>query len=157
MKLKVCGLWSIGKVMTKLDNVVREMLFLAPGETVSIIGPGESRNLYDYLINFFSVEMIDYDIRFRDDNNIICKDIVFDEYEPGEIIVNYACEKMWPLGKLFKDREFILIGDDEGHNGDCNPITSCEQLVEQNNIVEVYDTRIIKRWQGQYYIVHGIN
>ena len=64
---------------------------------------------------------------------------------------------MWPLGKLFKNREFILIGDDEGHNGDCNPITSCEQLVKQNNIVEVYDTRIIKRWQGQYYIVHGIN
>ena len=39
---------------------------------------------------------------------------------------------------------FILRGDDKEHNGDCNPIYSVYDLIEQNNLTEVYDTYEIK-------------
>ena len=39
----------------------------------------------------------------------------------------------------------ILKGDDKEHNGDCNPIKSIDQLIEQNNITNVYDSFVIKK------------
>jgi hypothetical protein len=47
----------------------------------------------------------------------------------------------------------ILIGDNDQHNGDCNPIESCEQLIIQNKITKVYSTAI----DGKHFIVHGTN
>ena len=49
-----------------------------------------------------------------------------------------------PSGKMHKGI-LILRGDDKEHNGDCNPITSVNQLIEQNEIETVY----VKTWEHE--------
>ena len=61
-------------------------------------------------------------------------------------------ETTWPIGKIYKG-DMILIGDNDMHNGDCNPISSHEQLIEQNGITEVYNKII----DGKHFIVYGSN
>ena len=101
--------------------------------------------------------MYDYDPARGKDENIINKDVVFDIELKEDLIINYACEKMWPLGKIYKDREFILVGDNERHNGDCNPITSNRMLIEQNGIEEIWSFNEFTRWKGKYFVVFGCN
>jgi hypothetical protein len=101
--------------------------------------------------------MYDYDPARGSDKNIINKDVVFDVELKEDLIINYACEKMWPLGKIYKGREFILIGDNEKHNGDCNPITGNKMLIEQNEITEVWSFNEFTRWKGKYFTVFGCN
>ena len=104
------------------------------------------------------VDNINFDINFRDMPNVICKDFVFDEVKLKECVINYNCEKTYPVGRLHKGI-FILRGDDKEHNGDCNPIFSVSDLVEQNKLTEVYDTHEIKFKNKNYnhYYVYGSN
>ena len=155
MRQKVNGLWTIGEIMTDVDNWIIQELFGSDASELTIVGPGKKRNLFYQMDGMFDIEMVDYDTKWKDDNDIINKDIVFDEHEPRELIVNYAAEKMWPLGRMFKGREFILVGDSGHHNGDCNPITSCAQLIKQNELIEVYAEAVLPRWKGEYFMVHG--
>jgi len=143
--------------MTELDRWIQQKAFETDCESISMVGVSDKREMYEQLKHMFDVEMIDYDIRFKYNKGVICKDVIFDKVELKDLIINYSCEKMWPIGKIYKGREFILVGDNEHHNGDCNPITSCEQLIEQNELTEVYDKYEFKRWRGRYYVVHGCN
>ena len=104
----------------------------------------------------FAVTMYDYDPQ-RAGEDITTADVVFDLELKEDLIVNYACEKMWPLGKMYKGKEFILVGDDEHHNGDCNPITSNKQLVKQNELKDVWEFNELNRWKGKFYMVAGCN
>ena len=70
------------------------------------------------------VESINYDINFRDIPTITCKDFVFDDVTFKDCVVNYNCEKSYPVGKMKSELTLILKGDDKEHNGDCNPIKS---------------------------------
>ena len=98
------------------------------------------------------------DINFKDMPNIICSDFVFDDVVLKECVINYNCEKTYPVGKMHKGI-LILRGDDKEHNGDCNPITSVNQLIEQNEIETVYDSFIMKSKNKKYnqYCVYGSN
>ena len=89
------------------------------------------------------VDNINYDINFKDMPSIICKDFVFDDVVLKECVINYNCEKTYPVGRIHNGI-FILRGDNKEHNGDCNPIFSSNDLVVQNNLTEVYDTYQIK-------------
>jgi hypothetical protein len=141
-----------------MDSWIINHLFSSDVDTITIVGMGEKRNLFRQLQFMFETEMVDYDIKFKKDTNVICKDIIFDDHVPGECIINFACEKMWPVGEIYKGRELILIGDDQHHNGDCNPITSHEQLIEQNNMVDVYHKDIFKSPKGyNHRVVYGCN
>ena len=104
------------------------------------------------------VDNINFDINFRDMPNVICKDFVFDNVELKECVLNYNCEKTYPVGRLHKG-VFILRGDDKEHNGDCNPIHSVEQLVDENNLTEVFDYYSIRNNREKYthYYVYGTN
>ena len=124
--------------MKELDRIISQELYLASGKTLSIVGMGDRRNLWHSMKELFETELVDYDIRFEDDENVVNVDIIFDNYTPGDIIVNYACHKMWPIGKIWKGKELILVGNNEHHNGDCNPVTSCQQLIDQNELTEVF-------------------
>jgi len=143
--------------MREIDKWIQQKAFETDCESISMVGVSDKRELYVHLKHIFDVDMIDYDIRFNEDEEVICKDVVFDEVEFKDLIINYACEKMWPIGKIYKGKEFILVGDNDYHNGDCNPITSCEQLAEQNELTEVYAQSEFKRWRGKYYVVYGVN
>jgi hypothetical protein len=143
--------------MREIDKWIYQRVFGSDYETISMIGVSDKRELYVQLKHVFDVEMVDYDIRFNEDEDIISKDVVFDDVKLNELIINFACEKMWPIGKMYKGREFILVGDNGRNNGDCNPITSCEQLAEQNELTEVYAQSEFKRWRGKHYVVYGCN
>ena len=95
---------------------------------------------------------------FITDNVVICNDFVFDNVKLNECVINYNCEKTYPVGRLHKGI-FILRGDDKEHNGDCNPIYSVYDLIEQNNLTEVYDTCEIKYKNKNYnhFYAYGSN
>jgi hypothetical protein len=147
--------------MTKVDAwIYTQVTTFSDAETIAIVGPAGKRNLYDEfktIKHFKEVNMYDYDPALKNDKNIINKDVVFDVELKEDLIINYACEKMWPLGKIYKGREFILIGDNEKHNGDCNPITGNKMLIEQNEITEVWSFNEFTRWKGKYFTVFGCN
>jgi len=126
--------------------------------TVAIVGPADKRNLYEALqaLPYLECTMYDFDPQ-RADENIVTADVIFDLELKEDLIINYACEKMWPLGEMYRGKEFVLIGDNEHHNGDCNFIDSNKQLVEQNGITELWEFNEIERWKGTYFMVAGCN
>ena len=137
-----------------MDWIIEKVLF-SEIESIAIVGPGEKRELYEKLNKLqYDVTMYDYNPLYKD---VVNKDVVFDIELKEDLIINFACEKMYPLGDIYKSREFILIGDSEFHSGDCNPIESTQQLIEQNNIKDIYDTTTFTRWCGKYYLVYGCN
>lgn len=111
-----------------------------------------------------AVTAIDYDPKFANDQiyrvwntfehkeNYIVKDFIFDKVEFGECVVNFNCEKTYPIGRIYKG-DMVLIGDNDQHNGDCNPISSFEQLIEQNKITEVFE----QYQDDKHFIVYGTN
>lgn len=101
------------------------------------------------------VDNINYDINYRDMPNVICNDFVFDNVRLKECVLHYNCEKTYPVGKMHKGI-FILKGDNKEHNGDCNPIFSIEDLIEQNEITEVFDSQITTNRYTQF-LVYGTN
>ena len=102
------------------------------------------------------VDNINYDINFSEMSNVICKDFVFDDVPLRECVFHYNCEKTYPVGRMHKGI-FILRGDDENHNGDCNPVTSIDQLIEENEITDVIDSYHITKRNKNYYYVYGTN
>ncbi len=165
MRLKVNGLINIGLVMTKVDRwIYNTITIYSEAKSIAIVGPADKKLLYLELKNIgpynmkkrFAVTMYDYDPQ-RAGEDITTADVVFDLELKEDLIVNYACEKMWPLGKMYKGKEFILVGDDEHHNGDCNPITSNKQLVKQNELKDVWEFNELNRWKGKFYMVAGCN
>lgn len=104
------------------------------------------------------VDNINYDINFRDMPGIICNYFVFDNIKLRECVLHYNCEKTYPVGKIHKGT-FILRGDNKEHNGDCNPIISCEHLAEQNELTTIYDSfqQLSKNKKYMHYFVYGTN
>lgn len=162
MKQKVNGLGIFGQVTmnNKVNKWVEDVVSLySEAKTVAIVGMADKRNIYSWLSNhpqFDKVTMYDYDPQ-RAAEDVVTTDVVFDIELEEDLIINYACEKMWPLGEMYKNREFILIGDDEHHNGDCNAIDSNKQLIEQNCITDVWEFNKVPRWKGHYFMVAGCN
>jgi len=102
-------------------------------------------------LNSFDIDAIaiDYDPKFKDIQYYINKDFVFDEVDlDADLIVHMNVEKTYPL-KLSGD--VILRGDNEQHNGDCYPITSCDELIKLFNLKEVYE----KSEEDDHFIVYG--
>tara|TARA_B100000809_G_scaffold86915_1_gene85371 strand:+ start:381 stop:836 length:456 start_codon:yes stop_codon:yes gene_type:complete len=151
--------------MTKVDRWIYNIITIySEAKSIAIVGPADKKLLYLELKNIgpynmkkrFNVTMYDYDPQ-RAAEEITTADVVFDIKLEEDLIINYACEKMWPLGKMYKGKEFILVGDDEHHNGDCNPITSNKQLIKQNGLKDVWEFNELNRWKGKFYMVAGCN
>jgi hypothetical protein len=139
-----------------------EWILLSDNDTVSMVGPGVLpeyfKNLQDMAINY---HCWDYDPKFANNSQYSVNDVIFDNVTLPGLIVNFNAQKMYPIGRLFKS-EMILIGSDAAHNGDCNIITSCEQLIEQNNLHTVYGRAIadhygFERYNHRLYMVWGRN
>lgn len=141
----------------RIDNQVAYDWLLGSGwDQVSYIAPGEIP------YQFLSIDKLGVDYNCFDmnpmykDKFIIC-DVVFDI--PVGIhsnILNFNCHKMYPLGRMYRG-EFILIGSDDNHPGDCNVITSCQQLIDQNSLKTVYDQRKVSTDRNNFYLVWGSN
>ena len=150
---------KFGVVMKPVDGwIYTQVTTFTDASTVAIVGPADKRNLYEALqaLPYLECTMYDFDPQ-RADENIVTADVIFDLELKEDLIINYACEKMWPLGEMYRGKEFVLIGDNEHHNGDCNFIDSNKQLVEQNGITELWEFNEIERWKGTYFMVAGCN
>jgi len=130
-----------------------EELFLEY-ENIAFVACNDKTKLINGLINMdISITAYDYDPKFVGVPNYKVNDFVFDNIDFNyECVVNWNCEKTYPLGLLYKG-DMILIGDNKKHNGDCNPIESCEQLILQNKINTVYSMFE----KNNHYVVHGSN
>ena len=95
---------------------------------------------------------IDYDPKFEEKDFYTCKDFIFDEVDlTADLVIHMNCEKTY----MFERKgDVILIGDDKHHNGDCKPVLSCEQLVHQYGIEEVYEQG---HWSERATFLNGIS
>lgn len=114
-------------------------------------------NIKDMLNKLNAIEIeanaIDYDPKFENSQWYQCKDFVFDDVNYySELVVHMNCEKTYPLINHCGD--VILIGDDEEHSGDCNPVYSTQQLINQYQLKEVYQEHVVEG-QKNHYIVWG--
>lgn len=131
-----------------LDQLLLNIIVESEHDNVSFVGPNERAWLINRTRGLgIEVDVIDSDPKF--DNP---RDAVFDDIEYKELVVVFNAEKHYPIGKLVK-RDFIIVGDNEQHNGDCNPIDSFDKIIEQNSIINVIDTQQIEEW----WVVYGNN
>ena len=122
-------------------------------DQVTLLACGKQHR-YLYALNVMGQNAfaIDYDPQFDGVNYYDCSDFIFDSVKILGLAVHYNCEKTYPIGRKHIG-DFILRGDNKRHSGDGNPITSCEQLIEQNKITEVYETKITE----SHFLVYGNN
>ena len=129
-----------------LDELLEDLILETGIDNVTFVGANERNGLLRRVEGLgIEVDFVDSDPKF--DNP---RDAVFDDIEFNELVVVFNAEKHYPIGRLI-DREMIVVGDDEKHNGDCNPIDSFDKIIEQNSIKEVHSKHKIDKW----WIVHG--
>lgn len=93
------------------------------------------------------VDVVDYDPKFPNP-----RDVIYDNVKFNELVVDFNAEKHYPIGNVYKG-DMIVIGDNDQHNGDCNPIDNVDVLIEQNNITNVDFSYNIDKW----FVVKGNN
>lgn len=138
---------GVDKYLTPYDWII-----LSDNDIVSMIAPGILPEYYEKLQKSYGINYhcYDYDPKFAEVDGYTVCDVVFDGVELPGLIVNFNAHKMYPLGKMFRG-EFIIMGNDFEHNGDCNPIYSCQQLIEQNNIHTVYKMAVSDHWGHEQF------
>ena len=156
MKQKV-GLKKCGSLTMRVDNqLAYDWLMESQWEQVSYIAPGEIPDRF-LMVDKLGIKYNCFDMNPMYNGKFIICDVIFD-YPKGiyNNILNFNCHKMYPIGKLYRG-EFILIGSDDRHPGDCNPVDSCDQLIEQNLLTTVYKQEKVSTDRNNFYIVFGNN
>ena len=151
--LKLCG----SLMMRHNYQVPFDWIMRSDWDNVSLVAPGDLPWQYTDLHKLgIRYKCFDIDPIFTGREYYQICDPIFDTVEMSDCIVNFNAQKMYPLGKVYKG-EFIIVGSDISHNGDCNIITSCDQLVEQNMINTILETKAIPTNRCTYYFVWGRN
>lgn len=131
-----------------LEKLLLDSIIESGYESVTLVACNDRSELIYNLSGIgIQINVIDYDPKF--DNP---KDVIFDNVKFSELVVDFNAEKHYPIGKVYKG-DMIVIGDNDQHNGDCNPITSCDQIILDNEITKVDFNYNIDKW----YIVKGSN
>lgn len=131
-----------------LDKLLLNWIVSSGHETVSFVGANERTWLSGRLDGLaINVDFVDSDPKFANP-----RDAVFDDVDFPELVVVFNAEKHYPIGRLV-EAEFIIVGDNDQHNGDCNPIDSFDKIIEQNSITNVINKQQLDKW----WIVHGTN
>ena len=139
--------------MKKLDEMILNEITDRGFESVTFVGANE-RSLLTRTLKGLGIEVDSVDSDPKFDNP---RDAVFDDIDFNEVVVVFNAEKHFPIGQIHKGN-FIIIGDNEHHNGDCNPITCTSQLVEQNKIKKHWFNYEIEKTNGdRWFIVGGSN
>ena len=96
---------------------------------------------------------IDYDPKFSRSKYYLNKDFVFDDVDlNADLIVHKNIEKTYPI-KFNPGTDVILIGDNDGHNGDCIPIMDADTIIRLYNIKKVYEKGFDE--DETHYYVYG--
>lgn len=148
------GLKNYGNLMIRYDHaILYEWLLLSDWDHVDYVAPAILPQAFHSVTNFgMTYKCYDRDPSFNEDPNYQVCDVVFDQVNLGNKIINFNAHKMYPLGKIYKG-EFMIVGMPFHHNGDCNGVNSCEQLIEQNELHTIHETYRVK----DYFLVWGRN
>lgn len=140
-------------MMNKDHEIVFDWLLESGYDRVSYVAPGRLPKKF-YSINQIGVSYHCYDMDpiFKNRTDYTICDIIFDYVNLDGLMINFNAQKMYPIGKVHVG-EFIIVGSNDRYPGDCNPVTSCQQLIDQNNLKTVYNSIEIPN----YCIVWGSN
>jgi hypothetical protein len=111
---------------------------------------------------FYDSDKTVFDINNKNFNNVYHNDVIFDSLKLDGVFVNKYCEYTFPVGKVYRG-EFILIGCDDDSLHICNPIKSNNQLIDQNDVLNVYyrkEWSVIREYDQKhlnYFMVVGCN
>jgi len=131
-----------------LEKLLLDSIINNGYESITLVACNERSELVYKLSGLgIHVDIIDYDPKFENP-----KDVIFDKVKFNELVVDFNAEKHYPIGKVYKG-DLIIIGDNDQHNGDCNPIDNVDILIEQNNITNVDFSYNIDKW----FVVKGNN
>jgi len=109
---------------------------------------------------FYDYDEIVHNENIKITNNCFLNDIIFDKLLIDGLKIHRYCEYTYPIGKIYHG-DFILCGNDEKSLHICNPIESIQQLIDQNELNEVYysDSWNVRREYDSkkltYYMVAG--
>jgi hypothetical protein len=150
---QMVGLKNCGNRMIREDHrIVFDWLMESGWEEVSLVATGRiSDRFYSIKSLGMGYHCYDMDPAIVRNDYTLC-DVIFDPITLSKNIINFNAQKMYPMGKVHKG-EFIIIGSADKHPGDCNIVTSCQQLIDQNKIHTVIRTIEIPN----YSIVWGCN
>lgn len=138
-----------------LDKLLLKCIIENAEEKITLVGPNDRQYLLTSLFGLgYDVTAVDYDPKFKNRDLYECKDAVYDGIDFGDTVVVFNAEKHYPIGKIFSGT-MIVVGDNEEHNGDCNPVYSPQQLVEQNNFQEVRYYDSIEKWHIAVGVSHA--
>lgn len=125
----------------QLDKLILDQIVDSEADVVTFVGHGHRAWLIRQCQAMcIGLTLYDYDPKF---GNPV--DAIFDNVEFDDLVVVFNAEKHYPLGKLIS-REMIVVGDNMQRNGDCNPVSSCQQLIEQNNLTGVTYQKEFDKW-----------
>lgn len=127
-------------------------------DSITFLACNDIKPLLSALHNMgIDISAIDYDPKFKDQDFYINKDFVFDDVVyNSQLVTHVNCEKTYPL--INHSGDVLLRGDDKNHNGDCNPVYSTNQLIEQFNLKDVYQEHVVEGvdvTRKNQYIVWG--
>lgn len=151
--LKLCG----NHTMRYDHLIIHDWLTNSNWEYVDYVAPAILPEIF-YKMKTLGIDYKCYDIdpMFKNDPNYQVCDVIFDPIKLRSNIINFNAHKMYPIGKVYKG-EFIITGTSSNDNGDCNPVYSVDQLIEQNGLHTIYDTEYMKFNNISVSIVWGRN
>lgn len=131
-----------------LEKLLLDTIIENGYDSISLVACNEREDLIYKLEGIgLEVDVIDYDPKFS-----FPRDAIFDDIKFKELVVDFNAEKHYPIGKVYKG-DMIVIGDNDNHNGDCNPIDNIDILIEQNDIKTIDFAYNIGKW----FVVKGNN
>jgi hypothetical protein len=113
-------------------------------DSITFLACNDIRHTLSVLNNMgIDISAIDYDPKFKDQEFYINKDFIFDDIKySSELVVHMNCEKTYP--EIRHCGDVLLRGDNLNYHGDCNPIYSTNQLIEQFNLKDVYQEHVVE-------------
>ena len=132
----------------RLEKLLLDTIIENGYDSISLVACNEREDLIYKLEGLgLEVDVVDYDPKFS-----FSRDAIFDDIKFKELVIDFNAEKHYPIGKVYKG-DMIVIGDNDNHNGDCNPIDNVDKLIEQNEIKTIDFTYNIGKW----FVVKGNN
>ena len=132
----------------RLEKLLLDTIIENGYDSISLVACNEREDLIYKLEGLgLEVDVVDYDPKFS-----FPRDAIFDNIKFKELVIDFNAEKHYPIGKVYKG-DMIVIGDNDNHNLDCNPIDNVDILIEQNEIKTIDFTYNIGKW----FVVKGNN
>ena len=164
-------LWVIDELFKLPDSIERLRVALLGGWFANFITPLLIDNLnastvFNYEIDNDAKEIsYKYNKRYKDSNKYQCsiKDIMMKTLEEDfDIIINCACEHMYPMTKFYEwnpelqDPLYVLQStDDDQYDDHINCVGSPEELTDQAKIAEVLysGTKVLPNGMNRFMVI----